>query len=166
MIKMSNAAVTVAKVRRASPERQVQVKLRRWLQTVLPVGTIVAAIKNEHAPRSKTREGRIAFFAKRKAEGVVTGFPDLLALMPAGQAVLIEVKAPKTGTVSQAQSNLHGVLRSLGYPVIVANSVESARGALLEQGIKLREAAGEPVELARVRVAKSRGRTMRQAALS
>lgn len=145
---------------RGSPERQVQVTLRRWLETVLPLGTIVAAVKNESAPKSQDPNARARYFAKRKAEGVVTGFPDLAVLMPGGQILLVEVKAPKTGILSAAQDGLHARLRTLGYPVVVAMSVETCRGALQALRIPLRETAGQQVAAARVRVTKPRRRLL------
>ena len=147
-------------IRRASPERAVQVTLRRWLELVLPVGTIVFAVKNEHAPKHADPIARARFFSKRKAEGVLPGFPDLGALMPGPQTVLFEVKAPKTGVVSDVQDGLHTRLRTLGYPVVVANSIETARGGLQALGIPLREAAGQATATARVRVAKPRKRLL------
>ena len=143
-------------IRRASPERTVQVTLRRWLDLVLPVGSIVAAVKNEHAASSADPMARARFHAKRKAEGVLTGFPDMVALLPGGRTLLIEVKAPTGGVVSEAQDGLHTQLRSLGYTVVLATSIETCRGGLLAAGVPLREAAGQAVGVAKVRVAKAK----------
>lgn len=146
--------------RRASPERTVQVTLRRWLDMVLPAGSVTAAVKNEHAAASADPMARARFHAKRKAEGVVTGFPDMVALLPGGRTVLIEVKAPRTGVVSDAQDGLHTRLRSLGHVVILADSIEACRGGLLAAGVPLREAAGQAVAVAKVRVAKPKVRLL------
>lgn len=145
-------------VKRGSPERAVQVTLRRWLDVVLPAGSVTAAVKNEHAAASADPMGRARFHAKRKAEGVVAGFPDLVVLLPGGRTLLIEVKAPRTGVISDAQAGLHTRLRSMGHTVIVATCIEDARGGLLAAGVKPREAPGQAVSTARVRVAKPKGR--------
>ena len=152
--------VGAADVKRGSPERSVQVALRRWLELVLPVGSIVFAVKNESAAKSSDPMARARFFAKRKAEGVLTGFPDMGLLIPGPQTVLVEVKPPTNGVLSDAQDGLHTRLRSLGFPVIVATSIETARGGLLALGIPLREAAGQAVGVAKVRVAKRRVRLL------
>lgn len=144
-------------MKRGSPERSVQVTLKRWLQLVLPAGSIIAAVKNEHAPRSEDPNARARFFAKRKAEGVLAGTPDLACWLPEGRTLLVEVKAPG-GVVSETQTELHAKLRALGHTVIVATSIETCRGALLDAGFALREAAGQAVAVTKVRVAKARNR--------
>ncbi len=124
---------------------------------------MTAAIKNEHAPKSEDENARARFFQKRKAEGVKTGIPDLLVCMPNGVAFFIEVKAPKTGVVSSQQDVLHATLRNMGFPVLLATSIETCRYGLQSLGIPLREATGQPVTEPKVRLAKAKTRIVKDA---
>ena len=140
---------------RATPERSVQISVIRWLRLVLPPGSVVCAIKNEEQSRSEDPMARARFQMARKASGVVSGIPDLLACIPGGRSLFCEVKAPG-GVVSAAQQRVHFALRALAHTVIVADSIESARAGLIAVGIVLREAAGQPVANPRVRYERSR----------
>ena len=151
------------KPRQGSPERAVQRTLVCWLRLVLPAGAIVAAIANEEKARSANVVSRARFGAARRASGIVTGVPDLFAALPGGKIVWVEVKAPTNGVLSDAQDGLHTRLRTLGHQVVVATSVETCRGALQALGIPLREAAGQQVATALVRVAKPRRRLLNDA---
>lgn len=131
-----------------SPERSVQVAIVRWLRLVLP-GAVIAAVKNEHAPRSIDPGAQMRFFAKRKAEGVLTGFPDITVWPLGGKAGCIEVKAPG-GRVSAEQSARHLELQAAGYFAFVADSIESARLGLQRAGVTLHEAPNQPVAEPRV----------------
>lgn len=142
--------------RRATPERSVQVALLRWLRLVLPDGSLVAAIKNEEAPHSADPLARARFQMARKATGTLVGMPDLLCVLPRGRVIFIEVKAPDCGLLSLAQQGVHERFASLGHPVVLATSLETARHGLHQLGIPLREAAGQATAVARVRVAKPR----------
>ena len=78
----------------------------------------------------------------RKAEGVAAGFPDLGILLPGGRAVFLEMKAAKTGRLSDAQRARHAELRALGFEVGVATCIDTARDALLGMGVSLRAGPG------------------------
>lgn len=129
---------TKPKRRRASPERAAQVSVVDFLRHALPAGSVVAAVKNEHGATGKTEGERRRFGAKRKAEGVSTGFPDLILCLPNARAVFLEMKAPKTGRVSDKQRERHTELRALGFEVAVATSQETAEAELRLLGIPLR----------------------------
>lgn len=139
---------------RSSPERDVQVAIVAWLRLVLPAGSKVAAVKNEHAPRAVSVGARMRFFAKRREEGVLAGFPDIVILLAGGKTVLFETKRPKNGVVSETQGILHGELTEIGHPVYLVTSIEDGRGVLVRLSVPLREAAGQLTSVARVRVAK------------
>jgi hypothetical protein len=124
--------------KRASPERSAQVSVVAALKRSLPPGSIVAAVKNEHAPKGLTKEQRIRFFAKRKAEGVNAGFPDLIILLPGGRTFLLEMKAPKNGRLSDAQREMHAAIRAIGHEVGVARCIDSALLALRQAGVAVR----------------------------
>ena len=139
----------------ASPERAAQVAVVKWMRLVLPRGSIVFAVKNEHAPRSMTTGGRMAFFAKRKAEGVKSGIPDLGILIAGPRLLMLEMKRPGGDDVlSDKQQGVHEDLAALGIAVGLGDSIESARGFLLAHGVTLREASGQAVSVAKVRRAK------------
>lgn len=143
----------LARRKNGSPERTVQVTLVKYLRQVMP-GVRYAAVKNEHAPKSATKAGRMRFFAKRKAEGVMTGHPDLI-VYPVDQPIfLIETKAPKNGVVSADQADVHVDLRARGVVVIVANSIETLRYGMQQAGICTIEAVGQLVTAPKIRVAK------------
>ena len=138
---------------RSAPERTVQRSLLDWLRRVLPQGSIVAAVVNEQAGSSSDPMARARFGMARKASGVVSGWPDLVACIPGGRSFYVEVKAPG-GVVSESQQDVHAKLRALDHTVIVADSIESCRGGLAIAGIALREAAGQAVAAPKVRSAK------------
>lgn len=135
-----------------SPERDAQKSVVAWLRQVLPAGSLVAAVKNEHRASSGTQGGRIRFYAARKAEGVVTGWPDLIICVP-GRTLFVEMKAPGSGVLSAEQVALHDQLRALGFAVGVATCIETTRAFLLSAGVTLAEVAGQATKEARVRVA-------------
>ena len=134
-------------------ERDAQVSVVDWLKAVLPRGSVVAAVKNEHAARSPSKWGRIRFYEKRKQEGVTTGFPDLVLDLP-GRTLYIEMKRPVGGKLEDEQQRIHEQLRANGKAVGVCVDIESAREFLLREGVPLREAPGQPTRVATVRMAK------------
>lgn len=130
----------------------------KWMRLVLPPGSIVAAIVNEQRAASQDAGARMRFGAARKASGVVTGFYDATAVLPAGRVIWFEFKRPDGGIVSDAQSDVHARTRALGHTVIIATSIETCRFGLLAAGVALREAAGQLVAEPKFRVAKARTR--------
>ena len=80
--------------------------------------------------------------------------PDLIVLLADGRVLLIEMKKPKGGEVSEAQAGLHATLTAMGHMVGVATCQDTARHLLHLWGIQTREAAGAPMREAKVRVAK------------
>ena len=137
---------------KGSPERTIQVAIVRWLRLVLPRGSVVFAVKNEHAPSSLSARSRMAFFSKRKAEGVLGGVPDIVCALP-GRTLFLETKT-EVGVLSEKQQVVHEQLRAIGHPVGVVVDIDSARGFLLRCGVELREAAGQPTREVSVRKAK------------
>lgn len=66
--------------------------------------------------------------ARLKKEGVRPGFPDLIVLLPRGgyHGLLIEMKRIHGGIVSDVQSELHALYRSVGYRVEVCCGATAA----------------------------------------
>ena len=104
---------------RMAPEAREQARLVAGLRRA---GYMVAAIPNGGS--RDAREG-----ANLKVQGVLAGMPDLVVMLPGGQTVWIEMKAPG-GRVSPAQKDVHSRLLELGHRVIVAYSAEEAVSGL------------------------------------
>lgn len=139
-----------------TPERAAQRAVVQWARMVLPPGSIVQAVENAQRALSDDPGARARYGAARKASGFVTGFPDLLCVLPGGKCVFIEMKAPKSGVLSEAQVAMIERIRANGHVVFLASGIESARAGFREAGIPLRESADAPVAEAHVRVAKPR----------
>jgi hypothetical protein len=121
------------KKKRGNPEREAQRAVKAWLETQFP-GCIVAAVENERKAESKAPHSRARYAAERKKSGIVSGFPDLTVWLPGGRVVLIEMKSA-TGVLSDAQKALHPKLRALGFVVIVARDIETARLGFQQAGL-------------------------------
>lgn len=146
-------------------EREAQRAVVAWLRRVLP-DAIVHAVVNEQAGSSASAISRARYGQARKRTGVVSGFPDLLILLPGGRCCMIEMKKPPRrseatgellkGVLDETQGNLHARMRSLGHKVEVATCIDTARTALHAMGVATREAVGQPMPKAVFRRAKSR----------
>lgn len=138
-----------------SPERSAQVSIVAWMRQVLPRGSLVASIKNEHQARAADPISRARFWQKRKKEGVLGGFPDVLICL-VGRVLFIETKRPNSGVLSNAQEDRHTELRTLGHPVAVCTDIESARYFLQSERVPLSETAGQLARPAKFRVEKDK----------
>lgn len=78
--------------------------------------------------------------ARAKAEGMATGFPDLLCLAPGGLVAFIEMKAPR-GRLSEAQGEWIERLQGFGFSAAVCRSADAAVAFLRDAGFPIREAA-------------------------
>ena len=94
-------------------ERQIQIKIVKWLRSQKH---LVIHVPNEG--QRGAREGAIL-----KRLGVVAGVPDLLIL---DLGCASEVKTP-TGTLTRSQDLFLQALRSVGWTVGVARSLEDAQ---------------------------------------
>lgn len=137
-------------------ERDIQAGIVAWLRAVLPPGSIVQAVRNEAAPRSKAPHARARFHAARKRAGLEWGFPDLMCLLPGARVLFLELKRPASGEVSAAQADMHRRIRGAGHAVGLATCVEEARWFLRQHGVTLHEGSGEPAREAKVRTVKAR----------
>jgi hypothetical protein len=93
-----------------------QREMVRWFRQTWP-GVLIHAIPNGGA-RSKATAGRL------KAEGVVSGVPDLF--VPAWR-LWIEMKRTKGGSLSPEQKDVIKQLESVGYWVIVGKGADDAK---------------------------------------
>jgi hypothetical protein len=146
------------KKRNGKPELVAQRAVVKWLRMVLPAGSEVIHIPNEAKGAAPNAMARARFGMARKASGVVPGTPDLVCVLPGGRTAWIEMKADKVGTISEAQQSMHRLFRAAGHQVGIATCIETARWLMHGWQIPLREAPGQPMRPAVVRVAKAKPR--------
>ncbi len=101
---------------RIPTEHEEQREVVRWFRQTWP-GALIHAIPNGGA-RSKATAGRL------KAEGVVSGVPDLF--VPAWR-LWVEMKRTKGGSLSPEQKDVIKQLESVGYWVIVGKGADDAK---------------------------------------
>lgn len=90
-----------------------------WFRSAYP-GFLIFAIPNG--------EYRAMTVAKRlKAEGVLSGIPDLCVLMPGASAVFIEMKRQKGGLLSENQKKVIPKINKLGFVVLVCKGALDAK---------------------------------------
>ena len=112
---------------RAAPERTIQIAIKRRLA--------LSGVVCCHTPNASKRSviaGRML-----KAEGMITGFPDLTVIGPSGRVAFLEVKAEK-GRTSPAQEDILAMLQRMGHAVAVVRSQDDAVAALQEWGWPVR----------------------------
>ena len=129
--------VPAPKPKRATPERDLQRTLIRWLRAALPLGAFAFAIPNEQRGDAVSDVQRMRFGAARKASGVVSGMPDVGLVLHGGRVAWLELKAPK-GRTSDMQDGLHARLDALGHQVAVIRSIDEAEAVLRAWGVPLR----------------------------
>ncbi len=69
-----------------------------------------------------------------KGDGLKVGFPDLLLLWSHGRGVLVEVKRPKLGKLSEVQEALHARLSAIGWPVATVTTEDEVYALLRQAG--------------------------------
>ena len=111
-------------------EEQIQREIIQYISAVIP-RSLVFSVPNA-APR--TWGGR----ASNGVPGLMKGAPDLIAVMPGGRVLFIEVKTPK-GSSSDDQFAFSGRCRALGQAYFVARSLDDCRRAFAALGIETRE---------------------------
>jgi hypothetical protein len=112
---------------RAAPERAIQIAIKRRLA--------LSGVVCHHSPNAGKRSvigGRLL-----KAEGMITGWPDLTLVGPDKRIAFLEVKAEK-GRTSFAQDECLAMLRRLGHDVAVVRSQDDAVLMLQEWGWNVR----------------------------
>lgn len=151
----AQAGKPVASKPRGNPERDFQVEQVEWLRGHLPAGSVVFAVKNEHAARSRSPKAIARFYAMREAEGVCSGFPDIGIALPDARTLYVENKS-RTGGLNKNQREVHAKLRAAGHTVFVARTIEQTRAGLIAAGVALAEAAPEPAPVGKVRTVSAR----------
>ena len=108
-------------------ELSIQIKFRNRMHTLAPKVMLVAV---PNAGKRSAWEGRT-----RKREGMVKGFPDMMALHD-GQSYFLEFKAGK-GRLSDDQMDCLNRLVRLDFPVGVFRSADTAVDWLREHGVPI-----------------------------
>jgi hypothetical protein len=114
------------RAKRVKAPKASEAQIQRAIIDALRLRRVTAV----HVPNAGKRS---AIAGRRlKGEGMRPGFPDLACYGFARHA-LIEVKSD-AGRLSEAQENMHAILRERGAVVIVARSVDEAMDGLREAG--------------------------------
>ena len=115
--------MTAAPKRKAQPEAAIQ----RAIIARLRLSGIVCHHSPNAAKRSVISGRRI------KADGMITGWPDLTVVGPEGLVAFLEVKAPG-GKLSPAQAEIGDMLNRMGHTWAVVYSHSDAAAALQSWG--------------------------------
>ncbi|MGB1390877.1 MAG: VRR-NUC domain-containing protein [Paracoccaceae bacterium] len=106
-------------------EAPIQRAIVGYLRRVMP-GAVVHHCKNEINKRGKA----IAIeLSQAKANGSVTGFPDLIVITHVG-TLFFEVKA-EGNYATPAQKAVHASISALGHRVAVVRSIDDVRECLI-----------------------------------
>jgi hypothetical protein len=113
---------------RKAPEASFQIQVARYLAKALPEGWIFTAFPAGGGGRIRG--------ARLKAMGLKAGFPDIAIFAPMGwnpypTVAWLELKA-KSGSLSQAQKDVHAQLKALGHQVATVKTLEQVQDALAE----------------------------------
>lgn len=116
-------------MRRAQPEHALQQKVFVYLRRTLPPGSYITSI--DHA-RKATDAQRLML----RSRGVLSGIPDMVALVFGFPAIWIELKAPG-GTTSENQIVTAEAITRNGHCCFEARSVDEVERHLLDLGVPL-----------------------------
>lgn len=106
----------IARAKRKTSEAALHMEVVRFLRYALPDGVVFF-----HVPNGEKRDAAAA--GKLKAMGVLPGVPDLVFIMPKGQAAFIELKRPGE-VLSDAQIALRRRLVACNCGYSVARSLD------------------------------------------
>jgi hypothetical protein len=122
-----------AKPKRKAPEAAFQIQVARYLAKALPEGFFWTAFPAGGGGRIRG--------ARLKAMGLKAGVPDMVVFgkddrdrsiyMERPEVLWLELKA-KSGSLSQAQREVHAHLKALGHRVEVAKTLEQVQDAIAE----------------------------------
>lgn len=112
-------------------EYRIQASVVQWVRLVAPE-VVIFAIPNGGL-RTKAEAALLRWV------GTLAGVPDLCIVMPGGRCAFFEVKTD-AGKLSPAQADMLARLDDMDVPYAIIRSVDDARDALAELGIRTREA--------------------------
>lgn len=107
-------------------EHQIQVACVNWFRYQYPKSLIYAV------PNGGQRNAVVA--AKLKAEGVLSGVPDLFVAEPKGNyhGLYVEMKNGTAGKVSESQKEVMYKLTEKGYACVVCRSFDEFEAAVTD----------------------------------
>lgn len=109
-------------------EHDLQVACVRWFRLQYSrCGRLLFAIPNGG-------QRNLVVAAKLKAEGVVSGVPDMFLALPNGgyHGLWIELKNGRAGRLSEHQKEMIDSLRAMGYCCVVCRTIDEFMGAVKE----------------------------------
>lgn len=106
------------------PEQQLQKACVFWLEMQRRMGRLTYF----HVPNGSYKSKKAAWIMKQ--QGLRAGVPDLVIGFPGGNAIFVEMKAPKTGRISAVQKEMHEELTLMGFEVHVCNSLDQLMNAV------------------------------------
>ena len=112
------------------PEDELAASVARAMAYLLPSDAVFTAWDLSNA-KSKMEGGR------KKRIGCISGWPDC-GVFWRGRVVLIELKRPRYGVLSDAQKALHPRLEATGFPVTVCRSAPEVVDVVTAAGVPLR----------------------------
>jgi hypothetical protein len=107
-----------------------------WRYTHLPLGESRDHVVNKRGQRWSPIGTRL------KRMGVVAGFPDFVFVGPNQSIFWLELKRQQRGRISEAQQDIFTHLTNCGFSLLVTDSFEEARDALVRHGILRRVVGG------------------------
>lgn len=107
-------------------EQALHKAIANYLAIALPAG--YAFHHSRNGGMSRAENGRA------KAMGAMAGFPDLVLFGPHAWTAFVEIKT-STGRLSPEQRGVHDMLRSMGFRVGIARSIEDVDDLLEEWGV-------------------------------
>jgi hypothetical protein len=115
---------------RKAPEANFQIQVARYLAKALPPGFFFTTFPSGGGGRIRG--------ARLKQQGLKPGMPDMCIFAPCGQfepfrysVCWLELKA-KSGSLSQAQKDVHKQLNGLGHQVATVKTLNEVQDALAE----------------------------------
>ncbi len=116
---------------RNRPEESLQKAIVAFLGVALPPDSFMFAVPNQRGTRKRFEMGIL------KAMGARAGCPDLV-ILHRGRFIGLEVKAPKTGRLSDHQATVADQIVQAGGFYSVVRSVEEVERCLRAWGVILR----------------------------
>lgn len=114
-------------------ESMIQVAIMAYLRSVLPKSCQVFSTQN--GLRTSPRQA-----AKAKAEGMMSGVPDIVICRPTGLVAFLEVKK-EGGYLSASQREFRDWCGSYAVPFAVVRSIDDVRETLAQWNVQTKEAA-------------------------
>lgn len=107
----------------AAPKRKRRAHLEAVIQRAIIARLKLSGIVCHHSPNAARRSVNAG--RRIKADGMITGWPDLIVVGPEGLVAFLEVKTPR-GKLSEAQREIGMALCRMGHTWQVVRSQDEA----------------------------------------